>query len=265
MPGTPQPAVDPVLADLQERGYVVTQHEERGPPAIATGGTAPDAFADAPLGVEPLGAASPLTVVARLADNARAGRSTLFVADPDTAAATRQLLADPFLCRAERDGCRSFYTIPDRIRLPDDTYACVRTDDELRWREEPADSPVPFGDGGAPHDGTTEDGATPPRLLLEAGGEILAVLDSVASLECPGPDPDAFPYRYSRGEDKRFHVFDREREVGRYSGTAAMKTNAYHPVPLPLVPEHHLQANRHLAEAWGIAVVDGDDVTYHTA
>jgi hypothetical protein len=260
MPGTPQPAVDPVRADLQERGYAVTQHEERGPPAIATGGVAPDAFADAPLGVEQLGAASPLTVVARLADNARAGRSTLFVADPDTAASARELLADPFLCRAEQDGCRSFYSIPDRIRLTDDTYACARTDDDLTWREEPADSPVPFGD-----DGAATDASAPPRLLLEAGDEILAALESVAALECPGPDPDAFPYRYSRGDDKRFHVFDREREVGQYSGTAAMKANAYHPVPLPLVPEHHLQENKHLAEAWGVAVVDGVDVTYHTA
>lgn len=245
--------------DLRGRGYTVTQHQETGPPAVATGGTAPDAFADAPLGIEPVGSASALILVARLADNARAGRSTLFVADPDTATAAQALLADPFLCRAQRDGCRTFYSIPDRIRLTDDTYACVRTDDGIRWREEPADSPVPFGDGG-----TAADASAPPRLLLEAGGEILAALESVATLECPGPAPEAFPYRYTRGDDKRFHVFDRDREVGRYSGTAAMKANAYHPVPLPLVPEHHLQENRHLAAAWGIAAVDGDSVTYHT-
>jgi len=258
MTQTHQPAVESVLSDLRERGYVVAHPDGTTPTALATGGTAPEAFADAPLAVEPLGETTPLSVVARLADNAREGHSTLFVAEIDTAEQIRQLLADPFLCRAERDGCRAFYTIPDRILLTDDTYACVRTDDEGRWREEPADSPVPFGDA------TPTESNTAPRLLLESGDDILAVLDSVAALECPGPDPETFPYRYARGEDKRFHVFDREREVGRYAGTAAMKANAYRPVPMPLVPEHHLLENSHLATAWGVAAVDGGSVTYHT-
>jgi hypothetical protein len=37
-----------------------------------------------------------------------------------------------------------------------------------------------------------------------------------------------------------------------------MKANAYRPVPLPLVPEHHLRENPRLARAWGLAVVDSE-------
>ena len=44
-----------------------------------------------------------------------------------------------------------------------------------------------------------------------------------------------------------------------------MKSDGYLPVPLPLVPEHHLRENAHLARRWAIAAVDGGEVTYRTA
>jgi hypothetical protein len=251
MPLAPAPSTAAVLADLTDRGYRLAHPEGWNTPAAVatpTGETtpvtaAPGEAADAPLAVEPLATADPLTLVARLADAADAGRRVLFVADADTAREAVETLADPFLLRAETDAGRQFYTIPDRILLTDDTYACVRTDDDLSWREERAD------EAAGPE--------APARLVLNAGGETVAALDSVDGLTCPGPGPDAFRHRYERGDDKRIHVFDREGPVGRYAGVSAMKANAYRPVPLPLVPEHHLRENPRLARAWSLAVVDG--------
>jgi hypothetical protein len=252
MPLAPAPPTDAVLADLTDRGYRL-DHPERWntPAAVATPGaetepvtTAPGDAADAPFAVEPLATADSLTLVARLADAADAGRRVLFVADRGTAREAVETLADPFLLRAETDAGRAFYTIPDRILLSDDSYACVRTDDDLSWREE-----RPEGSAGP---------EATARLVLDAGGETVAVLDSVDGLTCPGPTPDAFRHRYRRGDDKRIHVFDRDGPVGRYAGISAMKANAYRPVPLPLVPEHHLRENPRLARAWSLAVVDGE-------
>jgi hypothetical protein len=248
----PAPSTDAVLADLTDRGYRLAHPEGwNTPAAVATPDavttpvtTAPADAADAPLAVEPLATADPLTLVARLADAADAGRRVLFVADPDTAREAVETLANPFLLRAETDAGRQFHTIPDRILLTDDTYACVRTDHDLSWREERPD------DAAGPE--------APARLVLDAGGETVAVLDSVDGLTCPGPSPDAFRHRYERGDDKRIHVFDREGPVGRYAGISAMKANAYRPVPLPLVPEHHLRENPRLARAWSLAVVDSE-------
>jgi hypothetical protein len=252
MPLAPAPSTDAVLADLADRGYRLDRPEGwNTPAAVATPEaettavtTAPADAADAPLAVEPLATADPLTLVARLADAADAGRRVLFVADSETAREALGTLADPFLLRAETDAGRAFYTIPDRILLTDDSYACVRTDDDLSWREERAD------ESAGPE--------APARLLLDAGGETVAVLDSVDGLTCPGPRPDAFRHRYQRGDDKRIHVFDREGPVGRYAGVSAMKANAYRPVPLPLVPEHHLRENPRLARTWSLTVVDSE-------
>jgi hypothetical protein len=252
MPLSPAPSTHAVLADLTDRGYRLDRPEGwNTPAAVATPEAettpvtaAPADAADAPLAVEPLATADPLTLVARLADAADAGRRVLFVADSDTAREAIETLAEPFLLRTETDAGRAFYTIPDRILLTDDSYACVRTDDDLSWREERAD------ESAGPE--------APARLLLEAGDETVAVLDSVDGLTCPGPSPDAFRHRYERGDDKRIHVFDREGPVGRYAGVSAMKANAYRPVPLPLVPEHHLRENPRLARAWSLAVVDSE-------
>ncbi|WP_299268870.1 hypothetical protein [Halorientalis sp.] len=263
---TPRPDPGPVLADLRDRGFEVTPLSGDGPAAVAVDGSAPDAVTDRPLAVEPLagrdsvgGRPSPggdtlaLTVVARLAAAAKNGQATLFVAAPETAATVRSLLTGPFCCRASTDGRRTFHSIPDRIMLTDDSYACVRADGGVTWREEPV--------GSGP--GADEAGDT--RLVCEADGTVRAALDSVESLRCPGPDPGAFPYRYRRGDDKRMHVHGRDRELGAFTGVAAMKTRGYRPVPLPLVPEHHVRENAHLARAWTVATVTDGSVRYDTA
>jgi hypothetical protein len=246
----PDPDPTPVVADLTERGYRIDRPDGWNTPTVVArdGETPPPGAGDAPLAVEPLAAADPLTVVSRLADAAEAGRSTLFVADADTAAAVADLLADPFLLAGETPDGRVFRSVPDRILLTDDSYACVRTDAALRWREE--------GAGGT--DTERGDPETAPRLVLEAGDEVVAVLDSVDGLTCPGPEPAAFRHRYRREDDKRIHVYDADGEVGRYNGVAAMKANAYRPVPLPLVPEHHLRTNARLARAWSVAIVENE-------
>jgi hypothetical protein len=256
MSPAPVPPADAVLDDLTDRGYRLDHPEGwNTPTAVATPETgttpitpAPGGTAEAPLAVEPLASADPLTLVARLADAADAGRRVLFVADRETAREAVETLTEPFLLRAETDAGRQFYTIPDRILLTDDSYACVRTDDDLAWREE------------RPRDATGSDASA--RLVLDAGEEAVAVLDSVDGLTCPGPTPETFRHRYKRGDDKRIHVFDRDGPVGRYGGISAMKANAYRPVPLPLVPEHHLRENGRLARAWCLAVVEGDETTY---
>jgi len=251
----PLPDVDPVLSDLVERGYETARLSGASEPAaVATGGQAPDAVTDRPLSVQPRSVATPLRLVATLAAAARDRRATLFVADPETAREAHEILSEPFLRRPDEDDSRAFYSIPDRILLTDNTYAAVGTDGTLRWREEPATA------------GVTGDGTDDPRLRLEADGDLVAALPSVDGLTCPGPDPSAFPYRYSREPDKRIHVFDRDGELGSVRGITAMKSDGYRPVPLPLVPEHHLQENVRLASRWTVAAVDDDGgVSYRTA
>ncbi|QPV61430.1 hypothetical protein I7X12_11695 [Halosimplex litoreum] len=250
----PTPDAEPVLADLADRGYETTRLAGTDQPAaVATGGDPPGAVTDRPFSVEPLAVATPLEVVARLAAAATERRATLFVADPETAADAREILTEPFLRRPDAEECRAFYSIPDRIRLTDGTLAAAPADGPLCWREEPATP------------GVTGDGGDAPRLLLEADGDLLAALPSVDGLACPGPDPDAFPYRYARGTDRRIHVSDRDGEIGSLSSITAMKSDGYRPVPLPLVPEHHIRENAYLARRWAIAVVDDGDVSYRTA
>ena len=243
----PTPDVDPVLADLAERGYETTCLDgATTPPAVAAGGDPPGAVTDRPLSVEPLAEATPLSLVAALADAARHERGALFVADPEAAAAAVEVLSDPFLLADERADGRVFYSIPDRIHLTDGTLAAVTARDPT-WRED------------APGGVTGDERA----LLIEADGETLAALESVAALTCPGPNPEAFPFRYARGEDKRFHVYDRDREVGTFTGVTAMESRGFRPLDMPLVPEHHLRENAGLARRWTVAVVD-DGVEYVT-
>lgn len=235
--------LDAVCTDLRDRGYTIDRPADRGaPPALATGGDAPEAFTDAALAVEPVDG-DPTTLAERAAHAARHDRAVLYVTGRDTAAAVRSVLAPPRFVRRETDGCREFYHVPDRIRLSGGGLACVRADGPLRWREEPP--------------GALGDSDTPP-LLLEADGVVQAALDSVDDLACPGPDAAAFPYRYRRAGGT-FRVERRDgHEVGRYPTLRALKANAYRPVPVPLVPAHHLR--------WGVppmalAVVD-DAVAY---
>jgi hypothetical protein len=251
MARTTPPTVDGVLADLRERGYEIDRPEGRATPAaVATGGEAPGARTDAPLAVEPLGDPTPLYLVARLADATRDGRVPLLVVDEGDVDAALDVLRPPLLVDDDTDGLRTFYPIPDRIRLTDGTLACVRTDGDFTWRE------VAAGELAAAD--------SSPDLVLETAGETVAAFDGVDGLTCPGPDPDAFPHRYEWGADKRIHVFDRDGEVGRYDGVAAMRDNAYRPVPLPLVPEHHVRENAALTRQWRLATVVDGTVRYRT-
>lgn len=236
------PVPAPVRAELEARGYAIDSPADRATPsAIARGGEAPDAFTDRPLAVEPVDA-NPTTLVERAAHAARHDRATLYVTAAETAAAVRTVLAPPRFVRTKRDDRRVFYHVPDRIRLREGGLACIRADGPLTWRE---DAPGALGGDASP-------------LVVVADGEIQAALDSVAALTCPGPEAAAFPYRYAR-EAGTFRVENRDgREVGRYPTMRALKADAYRPVPMPLVPAHHLR--------WGVprmalAVVDGDDVT----
>lgn len=247
----PTPEIDPVLADLEARGYETTRLDgATTPPAVATGGDPPEAVTDRPLSVEPLAGATPLNVVATLADAAGERRGTLFVAGPETAERAVEILREPFLLRADPpDAGRAFYAIPDRIRLTDGTLAAVATPDAT-WREDDR------------REGVTGDDRA---LLLESDGEVLAALESVESLTCPGPDPDAFPFRYVRGDDRRLHVSGRDREIGTFTSFAAMESRGFYPVDLPLVPEHHLREHADLARRWTVATVSDGDVSYTTA
>jgi hypothetical protein len=246
----PTPDIDTVLAALRDRGYETTRlPDSASPAAVATGGRAPGAVTDRPLSVVPLARAPPLSLIAALASAATERRAVVFVADSETAAATESVLADPFALRDETDGHRTFYSIPDRIRLTDGRFAAVRADADPVWREEPA----------AP--GVTGEASADPTLVLEADGEVLIALESVDGLTCPGPDPSAVPYRYERGDDRRIHLSDRDREFGVYTGVAR---HGYRPVSLPLVPEHHLREHAHLARRWLIATPTDDGVAWTT-
>ncbi len=236
--------LDSVVADLRDRGYQLTSNGERGDgPIIATGGTPPDDGPRKPLRLEILTDASPLSVVSHLTTAAENGQRPLLCTDERCTQAVQELLEAPFLCCAGdgEGGGRHFYSTDERVRLADDSFACVRTDGSLSWREETTRG-----------DPTGRTGTDSPRLILETDGEVVAALESVDALSCPPPSVTTFRHRYARGDDKLIHVFDREGEVGRYAGISAMKQNAYQPVPFPLVPEHHggRGESARLARAW---------------
>lgn len=250
--------LDAVCSDLRARGYTIDRSDDRGsPPAIGTGGDAPLAFADGPLAVEPVDG-DPTTLVeraagaagsrnrgggaaTRAAHAARHDRAVLYVVAPDRADAVHEVLDAPRFVESDADGRRTFYHVPDRIQLGDG-LACVRADGPLTWREE---TPGALGDGDA------------LPLVLEADGEVQAALDTADALTCPSPS--AFPYRYRR-EGGTFRVERRDgHEVGRYRTVREMTANAYRPVPLPLVPDHHLRWG---TPAMALAVVDGETVAY---
>ena len=160
--------------------------------------------------------------------------------------------ARPEFVADERDGFRQFYPVPDRIQLADGSYAAVRAtqptarygesararaDRVLTWREAPGDDD--------------------PSLVLDVNRQSTVTLDSVASLTSPGPT-SVFPYRYTR-RDGSFRVLHGDDEVGRFASVGAMRERGYQPVPVPLVPEHHLRWG---TPTLGLAVVDGEQVHY---
>ncbi len=192
----------------------------------------------------PLTDGRPLAVVSAVAYATRRGRAPVLVAAPQTRADAEEVLSAPVGLAGREGSRRQFYAVEDRIRLTDDTFACVAARGPLQWAE-----------------ASTRSETDTPQLHLADDGEIVAVLDSVATLSCPGPTPDAFPVRYARS-DRQFRVLDTDGVVATCGTIAAMRADGYRPVPLPLVPEHHIRENPSLARATLLADPDGGGTGY---
>lgn len=226
------------MADLRDRGFDL---EDGGRTTVARDGSTTPADVDAPLAVVAPRDARPLTLVSAVANAAHEGHVPVLVCDRHTAEAVEPILAAPFLLRDRRDGARAFHTVEDRIELRNGRYACTGAEGAIEWVEAA--------------DGATDD----PPLTLRVGGETVTALGSVGGLACPGPSASAFRYSYDRGDDGLFRVYEDDRPVGRYTGVGAMRADGYRPVPLPLVPEHHVRDGGRLARATVLAVVERGD------
>jgi hypothetical protein len=256
--------LDRGVAACRRLGYAVRRPAD-GPPAVAT----PTdecrpllpADPDRPVAVEPLrpGDVTPTMLLSRLRNDVGHGRLVLFVTASEAVDAGLAVLRAPaFVEREDAAGCRTFYEGPDRVPLAAGGYAAVRTDGStVRWTEEVDDDPI----------GGRDDRARSRRLVLSTAEGTAAVLDGVDGLACP---PAArFPYAYRRGDDRRFHVTDAGgREVGVYASVAAMRADAYRPVPMPLVPEHLFGDLRRVDASWAfLGTLDPGDrgVRVHTS
>ncbi len=229
-----------VERELRDRGFTLEAGEYA---TTARDGPADLAGVEAPLEVVHLADGDPLTVVSAIANAAHEGRVPVLVTDQWSREDVAAVVSAPFLLAGERDGGRRFYDLEDRIRLTDGSFACVGRRGELAW-----------------HEAAT--GSDQPDLLLEAGGETVAAVDSVDALACPGPEPTAFRYRYARDDDGRLAVLEREATIGRYPSFGAMRAAGFRPVSAPLVPEHHVRRNGRLARATLLASVDRGSVEF---
>lgn len=233
--------LDAVLTDLRERGVNLREGSHA---TIAE--DAPTGFIseDAPLSIIEIGNARPLSVVSEIANATQNERVPVLVTDDYDFEDALEVVSEPFLLAEQSDG-RRFFTVEDRIMLTDDTFACVGTEGPIEWAEE------------------TDIGAVEsPAVELTVGGERAAVIESVDELRCPGPAPETFRYRYTREEDGRFAVYEGEECLGRYGGVTAMREQGYRPLPLPLVPEHHVRQSGRLARAGMLATVSQGTVEY---
>lgn len=245
MTDSPSARIERVEDDLRDRGFTI---DTDGSSRIARDGPTDLTGVDAPLAVISVTDSNPLTVISAVAAAAHEGRVPVLVVDQHDHESVAEILSTPFALAGEQDRLREFYAVEDRIQLTDDSFACVRASGPFSWAE------------------SAESGsAESPQLALTVGGETVAVLDSVEGLACPGPSPAAFRYRYARNEDGRFLVSEGEAVVGDYSGVTAMRADGVRPVPLPLVPEHHVRSNGHLARAVLVATVDDGVVRYTDA
>lgn len=204
----------------------------------------------------------PVRVTTALGNARKRGRDVLFVPDgpePERSAdRVVGVLSDPVGAKAvDADGYRTLYPGPDRVHLAEGGLAAVGTDDlgpgparsiDFEWFEEPADR---SGDasGADGHDDRT--GSDDQRLVLEADGHAVAVVDGVDELSCPGPDRAAVPFYYRRGDDRLFHVFRSDGSpVGVFDGVRRMRRQGFVPIPAPLVPERELSGSP--AGHWGV-------------
>jgi hypothetical protein len=233
-----------VTAQLKSEGYVATRPSDRAEGDFHLQPTAESArFGAGEVLVEELPSADPTFIVDAVAAAAKRGRFALLAADPKTALEAHTVLTDPpGAQRVDDDGNRTFYHVPDRLRVGDEGFGAIRADGDFIWRETCDEA------------GITGDDAT--RIVLEADGKVQAAFDAYTNLACPAPT--AFPYAYRRGADKRIHVTKDGREVGVYNSIREMKADAYVPVPDPLVPEVHLPDGAELGGRWAIASVTPD-------
>ncbi|WP_318569450.1 hypothetical protein [Salinigranum marinum] len=260
-------------AACERRGYEVTAPGRPWlPPRLAD--PTPDATpfvtraTASRVAIEPLAPdeATPTMLVSRLRNNRGNDRFSLFVVEDEAEARrVRALLHDPPLVAAEdAQGRRTFYNGPDRVALAGGGYAAVRTDSDpadLVWRED--------GDGDERSvllvDAGRIDGTETSRGDVGRGADdtVVAHLDGVDGLNCP--DPAVFPYSYARDpDDKRFRVrtpTNGGRTVGIYDGVAAMRANAYQPVPMPLVPEHVFDGVSSVRDEWAVLALGDADAS----
>lgn len=267
-------AVTTAARQLGRLGYD-TEHTDVGgaPAAVATPGPdAEDVLTDRrrhrgsprAVALEPVDAdADPVELVDAVAHAIRNDRLCLFLTrtdngrDPDAAVnRVRDVLTDPVAAADVTDGNRTFYHLPNRIRLAEGGLALYRTDGPITdtppaptWHEETPEE-----------DDSGRTGTDRKRLVFADGDRTVAVLDSAGELACPGPSRSDFPFSYHRGEDKRFHVRSRSgREVGTFTGVRAMRRSGFRPVPEPLVPEFAFE--RSPTDAWAVLGPDGRLVT----
>ncbi len=192
----------------------------------------------------PLFDGRPLSVVSAVENATRQGKLPVIVTDRHTRSDVMEILSSPIAVEDIIDGRRQFYAVEDRIRLTDGSFACIDRRGSLQWSEV---------------DPATETDS--PAIQLTVDDDIIAVVDSIASLSCPGPTPSAFPVRYKRS-NKQFQVFRDERLVAQFGTVTEMRADGYRPAPLPLIPEHHLRHNPTLARNALLAIVDDGEVTY---
>lgn len=218
------------------------------------------------VGVEPVPTADadPTFVLSRLSNDASNGRVALFVVEDDAGAraCTDVLESPPFVREEDELGRRTFYEGPGRVALDDGRFALHRSDDPtLRWTEEGTDDEKRLvlrdsgREVGGADAGTGGDDADDGRG--GEGGAVVAVLPNVDALRAP--DAGAFRYSYAREADKRVRVRTADgREAGAYSGFAALRRDAYVPVPMPLVPEHLFEGAGSARREWAILVAGSD-------
>jgi hypothetical protein len=230
------------VAEHLEGEYAATRPEDRADGDLLLRARGDDPRFGPEVTVEELPDADPTVVVDAVAAAAKRGRFALLVADPPTAREARAVLTDPPGAESvDSAGNRTFYHVPDRLRVGEAGFGAVRADGDLVWRE------------------TSETGISGEertRIVLEADGRVQAAFDAYADLACPAPT--AFPYAYRRGPDKRIHVTKAGREVGVYTSIREMRADAYVPVPDPLVPEIHLPDEGDPSGGWAVAAVSED-------
>lgn len=225
---------------LTDRGFGFSQVDGH---LVGTGGLLPGVDEGQSIVLISPRDAEAITVGSHVATAAGDGHVPVLIADTSTAQSIEAILAAPFLLADESDDRRTFYSIPDRVQLPDGSYACINTPGPIEW-----------------HERTADDRSEGPRLHCRAGDTTVVRLADVSVLECPPADP--FPYRYRRNDDRQFEILDGDSVIDVFGSVGQMRTAGYRPLSAPLIPEQYVRSNQALARAALVAVVDGGTVEF---